>query len=64
MAAAGPSAAPPELSPAEMMKASLYDVLGLPKTASQDDIKRGYRRMALKYRVYWTEVCGGTKRES
>ncbi|XP_064476370.1 dnaJ homolog subfamily C member 5-like isoform X2 [Ornithodoros turicata] len=28
---------------------SLYQVLGLPKTATSDDIKRTYRRLALKY---------------
>ncbi|KAK8768847.1 hypothetical protein V5799_014688 [Amblyomma americanum] len=28
---------------------SLYEILGLPKTSSPDDIKRTYRRLALKY---------------
>lgn len=28
---------------------SLYEILGLPKTSTQDDIKRTYRRLALKY---------------
>lgn len=28
---------------------SLYQVLGLPKTATQDEIKRTYRKLALKY---------------
>ncbi|XP_014294168.1 dnaJ homolog subfamily C member 5 isoform X7 [Halyomorpha halys] len=28
---------------------SLYLILGLPKTATQDDIKRTYRKLALKY---------------
>nr|BAN20689.1 conserved hypothetical protein [Riptortus pedestris] len=28
---------------------SLYLILGLPKTATQDDIKRSYRKLALKY---------------
>jgi DnaJ-domain-containing protein 1 len=49
--AASPSYTAPELSAQEMLKASLYDVLGVPKTASQDEIKKGYRKMALKYRA-------------
>ncbi|XP_022902850.1 dnaJ homolog subfamily C member 5 isoform X2 [Onthophagus taurus] len=28
---------------------SLYEILALPKTATQDDIKKTYRRLALKY---------------
>ncbi|XP_075527467.1 cysteine string protein isoform X1 [Dermacentor variabilis] len=28
---------------------SLYEILGLPKTSTPDDIKRTYRRLALKY---------------
>ena len=32
-----------------MAKRDYYEVLGINKTASQDDIKRAYRRMAMKY---------------
>lgn len=28
---------------------SLYEILGLPKTATPDDIKKTYRKLALKY---------------
>ncbi|KAH6941778.1 hypothetical protein HPB50_023584 [Hyalomma asiaticum] len=28
---------------------SLYEILGLPKTSTPEDIKRTYRRLALKY---------------
>lgn len=28
---------------------SLYQILGLPKTATSDDIKKTYRKLALKY---------------
>lgn len=28
---------------------SLYEILGLPKTATADDIKKTYRKLALKY---------------
>jgi len=28
---------------------SLYQILGLPKTATEDDVKKTYRRLALKY---------------
>jgi len=28
---------------------SLYEILGLPKTATGDDIKKTYRKLALKY---------------
>lgn len=28
---------------------SLYDVLEIPKTATDDDIKRAYRKLALRY---------------
>lgn len=28
---------------------NLYEVLGIQKNASQDDIKKAYRRLALKY---------------
>ena len=32
-----------------MTKADYYDVLGVPKNASKDDIKKAYRKLALKY---------------
>jgi len=32
-----------------MAKRDYYEVLGVGKTASPDDIKRSYRRMAMKY---------------
>ena len=32
-----------------MAKRDYYEVLGIGKTASADDIKRSYRRMAMKY---------------
>ena len=32
-----------------MAKRDYYEVLGVSKTASEDDIKRAYRRMAMKY---------------
>lgn len=28
---------------------SLYEILGLPKTATAEDIKKTYRKLALKY---------------
>lgn len=27
----------------------MYEILGIPKTATPDDIKKTYRRLALKY---------------
>jgi hypothetical protein len=27
----------------------LYEILGIPKSATQDDIKKAYRKLALKY---------------
>jgi len=27
----------------------LYECLGIPKTSTQDDIKKAYRKLALKY---------------
>ena len=32
-----------------MAKRDYYDVLGVPKNASEDDIKKAYRKMAMKY---------------
>ena len=32
-----------------MAKRDYYDVLGIPKGASKDDIKKAYRKLALKY---------------
>ena len=32
-----------------MAKRDYYEVLGVGKNASADDIKRAYRRMAMKY---------------
>ena len=32
-----------------MAKRDCYDVLGIPKGASTDDIKKAYRKLALKY---------------
>ena len=32
-----------------MAKRDLYEVLGISKSASQDDIKRSYRKLAMKY---------------
>ena len=32
-----------------MAKRDYYEVLGVVKNASPDDIKRAYRRMAIKY---------------
>ena len=32
-----------------MAKRDCYDVLGIPKGASKDDIKKAYRKLALKY---------------
>ena len=27
----------------------MYEILGIPKTSTQDDIKKAYRKLALKY---------------
>lgn len=35
--------------PKRMLDRKLYGDLGVPTTATQDDIKRVYRQMALKY---------------
>ena len=32
-----------------MTKRDYYDVLGLPRTASQEEVKLAYRQLALKY---------------
>ena len=32
-----------------MAKRDCYDVLGIPRGASKDDIKKAYRKLALKY---------------
>ena len=32
-----------------MAKRDYYDVLGVTKSASKDDIKKAYRKLALKY---------------
>ena len=32
-----------------MAKRDCYDVLGIPRGASKDDIKKAYRKVAIKY---------------
>ncbi len=32
-----------------MAKQDFYDILGISKSASQAEIKKGYRKMAIKY---------------
>ena len=39
----------PELTPSQMMTANLYDVLQIEKTATSEEIRRAYKKQALKY---------------
>ncbi len=32
-----------------MAKRDFYEILGVPKNASDEDIKKSYRKMAMKY---------------
>ena len=32
-----------------MAKRDFYEILGVAKTASEDDIKKSYRKLAMKY---------------
>ena len=50
--------APPVINP--------YDVLGLPRTATADEVKSAYRKAALKNhpgRVYWRLLLSGLLRQ-
>ena len=32
-----------------MRKSNYYEILGLPRSASQDDIKKSYKKLAIKF---------------
>ena len=40
-----------------MAKRDCYDVLGIPKGASKEDIKKAYRKLALKY-LHTKKIAG------
>ncbi len=43
-------------------KLDYYDVLGVPKNASQDEIKRTFRRLAMKYHPDKNPEAGAEER--
>jgi hypothetical protein len=40
---------PPPLQPAQPIKGRYYHILGINRNASQDDVRRAYRQLALRY---------------
>ena len=46
-----------------MAKRDYYDILGLPKNATEDDIKKAYRKLAMKHHPDRNQGDGAKKSE-